>query len=117
MPRSSNATQRRQVLRTMAAVKRSADRVRRTWDVTGLVYGQGGPDAAAWRPRAEGEYPENTKEAWSQVYNETDALIRTLEDLRATALERYKALHHGETLAVNYPHGDHTELARALEGR
>lgn len=97
MPRSSNASQRREVLRVMAAVKRRADKVRRSWDVTGLVYGATPPDAQATRhgyvrPRAEGEYPENTLDGWAQVYNETDEMIEQLVELRKQALDRYKTL-------------------------
>jgi hypothetical protein len=93
MPRSKNAKQRRQVLKTIREIKGLLAWLTREWDVEGKVYipldSRQPGDNVAWRDRAPEEYPEEQAEAWAHVYNASDEMIKKLTALREQARTRY----------------------------
>lgn len=98
--RSGNATQRRDVLRTLARVKRQLKTLTGWWDVTSKVYmdrAERPPDSNVYlRPRETYEYPENRANYWSATFREVDSMITSLEALRDQARERYQELRDRE---------------------
>lgn len=86
---SPNASARRDVLRVLAAAKRSFNHLHRTWDVDGKVY-EPHPDGSSrmgtWRARAATEYPENNAAYWRALAADLDDAVEGLTTLRDYAL-------------------------------
>jgi hypothetical protein len=94
MPRSKNASQRRQVLARLREVKIYIKRLEAEWTVLSTVWVppvDRAPGANSYqRDRLPEEYPEEQAIAWAHVYNATDEMIRKLTELRELALKRYR---------------------------